>query len=79
MGRNAELRAELHKLEHALDPGAHLPDGGDRRMVMGFAVVSKSIIKLEETSYFLSVVNIILACLLALFAGLQIWVMLRGH
>jgi len=79
MERNADLKAALQNLEDTVKPGANVPGGIDTRIIMGFATVTKSIIRLEETSYFLSVVNIILAVLLALFAVLQIVIMLRGN
>jgi hypothetical protein len=77
MARNDELRAEIQALRDSLKPGAVYPGGIDSRLVNGVAVVTSSIIKLEETSFFLTVVNIILSILLLLFGGLQIAIMLK--
>ena len=80
MDRNDDLRAEITKLEDTLKPGVVVPGGADTRTIMGFGTVAESVIRLEETSYFLAWVNIIVGVLILLFAGLQIYIMLhQGH
>jgi len=51
---------------------------GDAKVVNAIGVLGLAIQKFDSTSSFLSMVNIILAGLLAFFAVLQIWIMLRG-
>ncbi len=75
--RNDDLRGLFEELQNSLDPSVPFPNGMDARVVKGFSALGKSVLRLEETSYFLSWVNIFVGVLILLFGGLQIWIMIH--
>jgi hypothetical protein len=77
MTKRSALRERLKRLSQ--EPAPRTDITTDVRVAPAVELLTEAVLDLDQTSTFLAGVNIIVALLILLFGGLQIFIMLRGH